>query len=291
MFGIMFGDLGQGAVILVLGILVRRFSRKEWARDFGFVLGACGVVAMLFGAVVYGSFFSREGVLPKVPGVTTTLLQIGGTENTSIIRLFIGTVALGIILMSVGIIINIINNFGRRGFYHGMLDKFGLVGLVFYWGALGILLLRGSSIILAGIFIILPLVLLFVAEPLRHLASRKQETHGEGLGMKFVESGVDTMETVMMYLANTVSFLRLAGFALAHAGLSLAMWMIFAALSDMPVVGWAVVVLGNIVIIGLEGLVAGIQSIRLEYYEFFTKFLRGEGKAFEPFRLAANSEK
>jgi len=287
MFGIMFGDLGQGAILTVCGMLLRGRARKEWARDFGFVLAAAGISAMFFGAVIYGSFFGREGVLPTVPGVTMQLLG-GGGANVS--RLFVVAVLTGIVLMSIGIMLNIINNYSRRGFYQGTLDKFGLVGLAFYWGTLAILLFNSKSLPVIIAAVVLPLALLLLAEPLRHLISRRKGEHEESLAMSVIESAVDTMETVIVYLANTMSFLRLAGFALAHAGLSLAMWTMFDALRSVPLVPWAIVILGNVLVIALEGLVAGIQSMRLEYYEFFGKFFRGEGKAFEPFRIGASSE-
>ena len=287
MFGIMFGDLGQGAILVACGIFLRRRARKEWARDFGFVLAAAGISAMFFGAVIYGSFFGREGILPTVPGMTMELLG-GGSAN--IPRLFAVAVLTGIALISIGIMLNIINNYHRRGFYKGTLDKFGLVGLAFYWGTLAILLFNSKSLPVIIAAVVLPLALLLLAEPLRHLISKRKGEHEESLAMSVIESAVDTMETVIVYLANTMSFLRLAGFALAHAGLSLAMWTMFDALRSVPLVPWAIVILGNVLVIALEGLVAGIQSIRLEYYEFFGKFFRGEGKAFEPFRIGASSE-
>ena len=91
------------------------------------------------------------------------------------------------------------------------------------------------------------------------------------------------LEAILMYMANTASFVRLAAFALSHAMLCLVIFSLTEALGAAA--SFVILLLGNAVIIALEGLIVGIQSMRLEYYEFFNKFFSGEGTAYRPFDL------
>lgn len=276
LFGLMFGDLGQGAVLAGIGALMRLKGRKEFVRDFGFILIMAGLSAMLFGTLLYGSIFGREGVV-RIPGLT---LEPFSEVN----RLFSVAIVSGIVLLSAGVILNVINRFSNRGFYRGALDKFGIVGLFFYWGVLALVIFGGAPPWAIVLVVGLPLALILASEPLRHAFARGAHGAEGGLAASMMEGLVEVMETVIAYLANTASFLRVAGFALAHAGLCFAMWEMYESV-NAPVVGWLIVIFGNIIVIALEGLVSSIQCMRLQYHEFFGKFFRGEGKAFEPFRL------
>jgi V/A-type H+-transporting ATPase subunit I len=109
-----------------------------------------------------------------------------------------------------------------------------------------------------------------------------------------MESCVGAFEAVLSYLANTISFVRLAAYAMSHAALLFAAFMLAAVVKDIPFGGglWSllVIILGNLVAIVLEGIIASVQALRLEYYEFFGKFYSGGGQPFEPFRLASHSK-
>jgi V/A-type H+-transporting ATPase subunit I len=94
---------------------------------------------------------------------------------------------------------------------------------------------------------------------------------------------VEMIEIVGGYLSNTLSFMRVAGLGIAHVSLMYA-FMEMAKLAG-PVGGVVIFVSGNILVIGLEGLSAGIQSLRLNYYEFFSKYFSGTGKAYSPVSL------
>ncbi|NLK19248.1 MAG: ATPase, partial [Synergistaceae bacterium] len=90
---------------------------------------------------------------------------------------------------------------------------------------------------------------------------------------------------LLSFLSNTASFVRLAAFALNHAGLSAAVFMLSDMVRNLPggvVFRAAVLLAGNIIIVGLEGLIVFIQTLRLEYYEFFSKFYQGGGRPFSP---------
>ena len=89
------------------------------------------------------------------------------------------------------------------------------------------------------------------------------------------------LESVFQLLINTISFIRVGAFALAHAGLSLAV-VILSESTDNLILATLIIVLGNIVIIILEGLVVSIQTTRLVLFEFFIRFLQGTGRLFRP---------
>ena len=138
----------------------------------------------------------------------------------------------------------------------------------------------------------LPLGIIFFREPLGHLLFQRHE-HGKklfptGIGMFALESAIDLLDVVIHYLGSTVSFIRTAAFALAHGGLFVAIFTLADMVSEMRGGGlwyWIAIILGNVLVIALEGLVVSIQTVRLEYYEFFTKFFRGGGERFQPLKL------
>jgi len=132
-----------------------------------------------------------------------------------------------------------------------------------------------------------------VKEPLAHVIARERRQHGEQSGSMaaaIMESLVGTFEGVLSYLANTISFVRLAAYAMSHAALLVAAFMLAAQVQGLPFGGGlasiVVIILGNAIAIILEGIIASVQALRLEYYEFFGKFFSGGGQPFEPFRLA-----
>jgi len=295
MFGVMFGDVGQGAVLVGIGLLLGR-GRSQTVRDFGTLLKLAGTAGMVSGWIG-GSVFGVEGAVhPPLGGWFMAM------EGENIQILLTAAVCFGIVMVSLGVIVNLVNRAKSRNTFALVVDKFGIVGFVFYWGALGLgiktLVFQGSAPSTAEIVVLLglPLLMLFFREPLHHLMTRKAHGHeghpGEaqktGLFGLFVEGFVEIMETVSAYLANTVSFVRVGAFALAHAALCMAIFRSEEILRSMP--GgpfWSVciVVGGNLLVIGLEGLVVSIQAVRLEYYEFFSKFFGGQGKAYQPFKL------
>ena len=95
----------------------------------------------------------------------------------------------------------------------------------------------------------------------------------------------EILHSLMSFLSNTASFVRLAAFALNHVGLSIAVIMLSDMVHKLPggiVMKGLILVLGNVVIVCLEGLIVFIQTLRLEYYEFFGKFYKGGGSTFKP---------
>ncbi len=103
--------------------------------------------------------------------------------------------------------------------------------------------------------------------------------------LSFLESGIEVFDAALRYLGNTVSFIRLGAFAIAHAGIGAVIVALAAAASGAPAAAVLILVVGNGLVIALEGLVAGIQALRLDYYELFSKFFQGNGMPFRPFVL------
>jgi len=292
MFGLMFGDVGHGAVLAVCGLIALFVGRSEKVRDVGLLLLFGGSSSIISG-VVYGSYFGIE-VFKKYA------LWHDPLEGDPM-RLMYGAIGIGITMISLGLILNVINRFRRGDVIGAILDKFGLVGLLFYWGTLVLLMntaaiqsqgLMGVSVVL---FLVVPIVGWSLKEPVEHLLSHaggERKEAGGGLAGAIMESCVGAFEAVLSYLANTISFVRLAAYAMSHAALLFAAFMLAAEVRDFPIGGnllsLLVIILGNIVAIVLEGIIASVQALRLEYYEFFGKFFSGSGQPFEPFRLARN---
>jgi V/A-type H+-transporting ATPase subunit I len=206
---------------------------------------------------------------------------------------------MGVMMISLGLVLNIINRLRRGDVWGGCLDPFGLVGVVFYWGAL-VWMLRpaGLEVWRGGLLLGVGLALLGMAlrEPLARGVKRPQGTEGaggEGWAGALIESVVGAFEAVLSYLANTISFVRLAAYAMSHAALLAAVFAVAAQLRHVPEIGGmlavGMIVLGNVGALALEGLIATVQALRLEYYEFFGKFFSGSGRPFAPFRLAAGA--
>jgi V/A-type H+-transporting ATPase subunit I len=289
MFGIMFGDVGHGGVLVASGLLARWLGRSEKVRDVGVLLTLAGSSSALLG-FVYGEYFGFHGW-----GLWHNPLEADATE------VLVHAIAIGVGIISLGLVLNIVNRFRRGDVVGGFLDKFGVFGAVFYWGvlALGIKAATSDSKTLHWaelvLLIILPLVALMLKEPIQYALARRrgQAPPAENLGMAFLESAIEMFEAVLSYMANTLSFIRLGAYAMSHAAILMATLLLAREVSAMAggggvgsTAGILVLVVGNLLIIVLEGLLATVQAIRLTYYEFFSKFFSGGGRAFEPFRLA-----
>ena len=298
MFGIIFGDLGHGLCLLAIGLLTGKLAKGGVARDAGRVIASCGVASMLFGTFFQGSFFGKslaDWGFPLTLGFQPIRFEgEGAGASEHLVRYFVLAMGLGMVLISLGTVLNIINRLRLRDYKAGLLGRFGLVGIFFYWGALAFavkVLVAGSGAAdrwLVMVLIVLPLIVLVLHEPLYALLTHERPISAEGLVMGFFQGLIEAMETVMGYLANTFSFLRVAAFALSHAALCFTIFVLQRMVDDLPgglIWSAGVFIVGTAVIIGLEGLIVAVQIMRLEYYEFFTKFFGGDGVRYEPFRL------
>ncbi len=266
MFGFMFGDVGQGLVIGIFGaILMKKKSR------LGPVLVAAGISAIIFG-FIYGSIFGNEdiikGLVPSPMDNITNMLIVG--------------IASGAILIIIAMIFNIKNGIKNRDVGKVLLDKNGLAGLIFYVVILALIvgfLMNGKMIISLSIsitLIIITLLLILFKDNIENLISKNKSKQR----VSIIEKIFEIIEMLISMASNTISFVRLAAFAINHVGLCMAVYILanmFGTTGSL-----IVAIIGNIIVIALEGLIVAIQVLRLEYYELFSRFYTGDGKEYVP---------
>lgn len=283
LFGIMFGDLGQGLVIVLLGLFLSKFKKME----FGKILTRIGFSSSLFG-ILYGSVFGYEDVLDPfyqaVFGLKSKPIHVFDNDTTNL--LLGAAIGIGALLILISIGINIYLGFRNKDLGRALFSHNGIAGAVFYisvgFAAVGALLLDLHVLNLAYVLglIVLPLLVIFFKEPLTKLVSGNKDFWPKHFGEYAIENFFELFEYVLSYLSNTMSFLRVGGFILSHAG----MMAVVMSLSEMA--GGAaspiVMVIGNLFVMCLEGLIVGIQVLRLEFYEMFSRHYEGNGKPFEP---------
>ena len=128
-------------------------------------------------------------------------------------------------------------------------------------------------------------MMIMVTEPIDRYLHKWKPYIQEGVVVFIIQAFFELFETLISIFSNTLSYVRVGAFAVAHAGLSAVIYILAEMVSPVQGIGyWIVVILGNLFIIGFEGLIVGIQTLRLEYYEFFSKFFNGGGKSFNPIR-------
>jgi len=246
LFGFMFGDVGQGAVLLIAGlVLQRRYPALK-------LLVPGGAAAIAFG-FAFGSLFAREDLIPA--------LWLHPLEDP--LTLLAVSIGLGVVIISLGLVMDGVEHAWRGAGRSWCLSRAGL--LVMYLGLVSTPFFPGGALVaLAG----LAWYVAGAAVVARGLA---------GAGAALAE----LVETGLQLVVNTVSFARVGAFALAHAGLSAAVVGVGEA-TGSSVGFWVALAFGNLLILALEGLVVGIQTTRLVLFEFFIRFLRGEGRPFNP---------
>jgi V/A-type H+-transporting ATPase subunit I len=195
-------------------------------------------------------------------------------------------VAFGVAVVSLGLVLNIMNAILTRDHSRLLLDRYGLVGIWFYWGLVFIGLeyatKGGVSALSVVVLLVVPLFLLALREPLLDFARGHGSVKNLLNPLLVFQSGIETFDTALRYFTNTLSYIRLAAFAISHAGMGLMVFTFVAMLRQVPGGEPLALVVGNAFVIALEGLVVSIQALRLDYYEFFTKFFQGDGIPFRP---------
>ena len=268
-FGIMFGDVGQSLILAIAGFVV--YKVKKW--DLGGIIGMVGVAGIISG-FIYGSFFGNEEIIPELFGITT----IKPMEN--IMPLLIGTVCMGGITIIMGIALNIINMIKAKNIGEALFGHNGAAGALFYITVVlfAVNMLAGLEIpgVVFAVMLAVSLLTMYLSEPLTRLIEGKKNLFPSG-AMFFVESFFELFEVILSFCTNTISFLRIGAFAVIHVG----MMMAVSSLASGGGVGGAIVtVVGNAIVMVLEGLIVAIQVLRLEYYEMFSRYFSGRGKEF-----------
>ena len=246
-FGFMFGDVGQGAVVLIAGLVLSRRMPLT-----GMLIPG-GLMAMVFG-VLFGSVFCREDIIPA--------LWIRPLDNP-ITVLAVG-VAAGVVIITIGLVLDAVQAHWRGEALHWWAHRAGL--LLAY---IGLLLspFRREGLLIAGVGAVWFIFGAAILAKGAHLSA-------------LTSAAAEFVEETLRLLINTVSFARVGAFALAHAGLSVA--VLEMATSSGRYGYWLVLAVGNVVMIALEGVVVSIQTTRLLLFEFFIRFLTGAGREFKP---------
>lgn len=253
MFGYMFGDVGQGLVLMAAGLVLRR----RW--PLLTILVMCGFMSMVFG-VVFGSFFAREDIIPALwvhpvaQPLPVLLVPLAG----------------GVMVLLLGLVLNALQRVWQGAAQQWW--RLEAPQLVLYISALMVPVSARAGWVAVG-------ALLWYLLGAR-LQKHADATFGVGAAL------VTLVESLAQLLINTLSFVRVGAFALAHAGLALAV----TTLADMPqshVPAAVILVAGNLVVIALEGLVVTIQTTRLVLFEFFIRFVQAGGRVFRPLAAPA----
>ncbi|MBQ6143429.1 MAG: ATPase [Clostridia bacterium] len=289
LFGIMFADLGQGLLVSLVGFLMWKLK----GMNLGKMLIFCGFSSAIFGTF-FGSVFGFEHALDpfykNVFGLKEKPIEVMDASSTNAI--IYSAVGLGVLLLIVSMVLGVYSLIKRKNYGEAIFGSKGLCGLTFYMALL--FMIADMVALHTGIvnnfyiifLIIVPLIILMFSEILIKLVNREKNWLPESWGDYLPQSFFELFEIVLSYVTNTMSFLRVGAFVLVHAG----MMMVVFTIADMfsgP--GYVIaVVIGNLIVTALEALVAGIQVVRLEFYEMFSKFFEGQGRPFTPVKAEDN---
>lgn len=288
LFGMMFGDFGQGFCVIIVGALLWKIKKMP----LGLILTRCGIFSMFFG-FLYGSFFGFEGSFKPVFNFLglSHIFPLDVLDSHTSLRLLLMSLGIGIFIILCSMIINICMNLKKKDLSKALFSNNGIAGFVLYAGIVtAAILMMGFKINLFHplfllIVVLLPLVLIFFSNPLGALLQKKKNTE------KFsaLDSAFEMIDIILSYCTNTLSFLRVGGFILSHAALMLVVMQFAHMAGDFgnPIV----VIIGNIFVMGLEGLLVSIQVLRLLYYETFSRFYESDGKPFAPAKVHFNHAK
>lgn len=267
-FGIMFGDVGQGLGLALIGLFLAT-KKKMW---LGKIIVCCGLSSTVFG-FVYGSVFGFEEILPGFKIL----------EGSNVVYLLVASLAMGVVMLAFVMVLNVLNGIRQHDFDKIFFGPNGLAGMVFYLGLIigaVVTLLTGYNMFRLWyvlIVLVLPLILILFREPLSALAEGKEDWKPESLGGLLVSGFFELFETLLSFLTNTLSFLRVGAYAITHVCLMLVIHTMAGANLN-PIV----LILGNLFVMGFEGLLVGIQVLRLEFYELFGRFYQDSGREYCP---------
>jgi V/A-type H+-transporting ATPase subunit I len=303
MFGLMFGDAGHGLVLFLLGLIGALTYRGESdnVRNLLKLVAWCGGAAVVTG-VLFGAYFGMRWLPPlwfDYHGIIAGHPQSGYVKNIYSILLI--TIYFGIAVIGLGLVLNWVNLISKRRWFELVFDKGGLIGswiygagvyVAFYFVRHDYRALPDGTLL--SLLVGLPVVVLMAKPPLEYLRHQPRKPFSLLTPVDFfMEWLVEILEIFSGYLANTLSFMRVAGLGIAHVSLMIAFFTIAGMLKGsgggFSVGSVLILVAGNLLVIALEGLSAGIQSLRLNYYEFFSKYFSGTGRAYQPVSLRSRT--
>jgi V/A-type H+-transporting ATPase subunit I len=266
LFGIMFGDVGHGFVIALVGWLVKKQSTQY--SDLGQIYYLSGISSIFFG-FLYGSVFGVHDLIPH--------LLFTPIENIQATIIF--SIGIGIAIITLSFFLYILTAIKRKELSMLFVGEGSLLWLLAYWFIIGIFvksIVQNLDITYELMILSLLLLVIFV-QMLRKTAQKTQAV-------------IDFFRAFMDTITNTISFLRVGAFALAHGALFMAVFSMAEMISEAygeSFFYWMLIIVGNVVIIVLEGVIVTIQTLRLEYYEFFKRFFKGGGTPYQPYNLSS----
>ena len=277
LFGLMFGDVGHGLVLAVLGLYLHRIGKP-----LGGILAVVGGSSVVFG-FLYGSIFGFEDVLPAL--WRRPMADITGT------LLFAVGIGIGLIVLSM--CLHMYNAAKTRRVGDLLFGANGVAGLLFYSAVLWL----AHRAFFSGYSLTIPVVslaalpLLFVAFKgpivgfIEKRAGRNEDTESQalGLGMSVFNMIIQLFETLLTYATNTISFVRVGAFAISHAGMMHVVLQLSQGAAGSH--NLLILILGNVIVMAIEGLLVGIQVLRLDFYEIFSRFYTGGGRGFASDRV------
>ncbi|MDR1669277.1 MAG: hypothetical protein LBR76_04895 [Oscillospiraceae bacterium] len=271
-FGVMFGDIGHAVLLLLAGLLLWQL-KGMW---LGKVLCYCAAGSAVFG-FVYGSVFGDEHLLPGFKVLES---------SEAIFSILSVTIYAGSVLVALSVILNILNGVRQRDWEKVFFGPASVTGIVMYTGVVfAVLPFLGFGTspfpapVLAGM-ILVPALIVFFKEPITHLFERKPFRFEEGFGGFFISSFFELFDVFLSFITNSISFLRVGAYAIAHASLMEVVFNMAAAPDGSRSI--VVLIAGNLIVAGLEAVLVAIQVLRLEYYEIFGRFFSGAGKSYRP---------
>lgn len=276
LFGVMFGDVGQGALLVLIGI----YMVKKKGMWLGRILAAVGCAAVVFG-FVYGSVFGNEHLLPGFK-----VLEGGG-----VMQILLVSAGGGVILILISGVLNIMTSFRQKNYRAALFSANGVTGVLFLAGmvccAVSDAALSTSLLSMEPIWFVFALLLLsiWLGEPLTMMLGLAPKEHGHktSVGMMLLEGFFELFEAFLSWFSNCLSFLRVGTYAICHA----IMMLIVYELSATSGGGYSIfgLVLGNALVMLIESVLVCIQALRLEFYELFGRFYTGRGQPFEPVKV------
>ncbi|MFW5890696.1 MAG: V-type ATP synthase subunit I [bacterium] len=275
LFGAMFGDLGQGFVISFIGL----YLSKKKDMIFGGILTRIGIGSMIFG-IFYDSFFGYENIISQYLPFQIYIRPMENINNILVLSL-----AVGFVLLTISYIYSIANKLRNKDIVELYFGKNGINGLILFWDIVAIVigLYMGDFLINKYFLYTLLLIsasLILLKDPLSNIIS-KNNIDTQINREYYIESGFNIFETILSLFSNSISFIRVGAFAITHVGLFLAFHTLANIVGSISG-NITMFFLGNIIIIGLEGLIVFIQGLRLLYYELFSKYYSGDGTLFSP---------
>ncbi len=305
LFGLMFGDVGQGFVLVLLGLLLTKLTKNGLAP----IITRLGIFSMM-GGCIYGSVFGLETIIKPIyhreniwNGVCKMFSNLGVDEHpdnifsvATVVLLF--ALAIGIILILISMIFNMVLKFkaGKKG--EAVFEVNGVCGIVLYASlVVGMVcqLLYGIPLMTTPYIlclVVLPAVLIFFKEPIINKINHKRSEEPFKVGNFIISNIIELFEAAISFLSNTMSYLRIGGFVLSHAGFMLVVSMMSKVGTGVPVGAGNIVgyIIGNLLVMGIEGFLVGIQVLRLEFYEIFNRFYEAGGTDFKPVEIKLDSE-